>query len=352
MAINNLIPRGVAEFRTGDNGRREFKVEVEKVNLAAGTLLNVLVDNVKVGELNIASNLETELELDSGQGQFVPQILPDTTVVVTSQAGTTVVAGSFNMHLVATQGNDIDRAPFFVEQQYRDFFDREPDDNGLAFWIGQISRCGDDAQCIEHQRVNTSGAFFLSIEFQNTGYLLYRFHVASFDRMPRRVNFLIDLQAIAQGVVVNAPGWQETLEANKRAVAEAWVNRPEFRQIYDGKNNGQYVDMLYSNAGVTPSPEVRRALVAGLDARTETRATVLRKIADDGQFYGREFNAAFVLMQYFGYLHRNPDEGADANMDGYNFWLNKLNEFNGDFHRADMVESFIRASEYRNRFEN
>ncbi len=352
VAINGLIPRGVAESRTREDGRRKFKVEVEKVNLPAGTLLNVLVDSLKVGELTIASILEAELELESENGQFVPRVMPNSTVVVATQSGTTVVAGSFNTSLVPTQGNDIDHTPFFVEQQYRDFFDREPDDSGLSFWTSQITRCGGDAGCVEHQRANTSGAFFLSIEFQNTGYLLYRFHKASFNRIPRRVGFLIDLQAIGQGVVVNAPGWETKLEANIRAVADAWVSRAEFRQIYDGKTNTQYVDMLYANAGVTPSPEVRSALITGLNSGTETRATVLRKVADDRQFYEREFNPAFVLMQYFGYLHRNPDEGPDNNFDGYNFWLNKLNEFNGDFHRADMVESFIRASEYRNRFDN
>lgn len=315
-------------------------------------MLNVLVDNVKVGELRIAGNHEAKLELKSDDGQNVPQIGMNNAVVVTTETGATVLAGSFNTSRAPVQGNEIDYTQFFVEQQYRDFFDREPDDSGLSFWTGQISGCGNNADCVEHQRNNTSGAFFLSIEFQNTGYLLYRFNKASFNRMPRRVNFLIDMQAIGQGVVVNAPGWEDKLAANKRAVADAWVNRPEFKQLYDGKTNAQYVDALYANAGVTPSPDVRGALVAGLDSGTETRATALRKVADDGEFYQREFNAAFVLMQYFGYLHRNPDEGENNDLSGFNFWLNKLNEFGGDFHRADMVESFIKAGEYRNRFGN
>ena len=64
----------------------------------------------------------------------------------------------------------------------------------------------------------------------------------------------------------------------------------------------------------------------------------------------RELNPAFVLMQYFGYLQRNPDEPPDTNLDGYNFWLNKLNEFGGDFRRAEMVKAFLVSTEYRARF--
>jgi uncharacterized protein (TIGR03118 family) len=88
----------------------------------------------------------------------------------------------------------------------------------------------------------------------------------------------------------------------------------------------------------------RDSLVAGLNGATETRATVLRKVAEAAELQSREFNAAFVTMEYFGYLRRDPDTA------GFNFWLNKLNAFNGDFIKAEMVKAFISASEYRQRF--
>ena len=59
---------------------------------------------------------------------------------------------------------------------------------------------------------------------------------------------------------------------------------------------------------------------------------------------------AFVLMQYFGYLQRSPDDPPDGNLSGYNFRLSKLNEFNGNFAPAEMVKAFISAGEYRKRF--
>jgi hypothetical protein len=49
-------------------------------------------------------------------------------------------------------------------------------------------------------------------------------------------------------------------------------------------------------------------------------------------------------MEYFGYLRRDPDTR------GFNFWLTKLNDFGGDFRRADMVKAFLDSGEYRQRF--
>jgi hypothetical protein len=204
---------------------------------------------------------------------------------------------------------------------------------------------------VEARRVNTSGAFFLSIEFQETGYLLYLFNKASFGTMPRRNDFLVRMQAVAQGLVVGQEGWQAKLAANKAAAAESWVAREDFQQRFGSLSNAQYVDALFTNAGVFASDAARAVLVQGLESGAETRATVLRKVADNAEFRRREQNPAFVLMQYFGYLHRNPDEGPDADLSGFNFWRQKLDDNGGDFHKAEMVRAFIEASEYRGRFE-
>ena len=74
------------------------------------------------------------------------------------------------------------------------------------------------------------------------------------------------------------------------------------------------------------------------------RAAVLARVVEDSDFKTAELNRAFVLMEYFGYLRRNPDA------DGYNFWLGKLNEFNGNYVAAEMVKAFISSAEYRQRF--
>jgi uncharacterized protein (TIGR03118 family) len=417
---------------------------------------------------------------------------------------------------VAPTTNPIDEASFFVRQHYLDFLNREPDAAGLAFWTNEITTCGVNAACIENKRVNVSAAFFLSIEFQRTGYLAYTTHRAAFGESasgsPAPIlygNFMRDVQALQKGFVFGAPGADAVLEANKVAYFNEFVTRPEFAFKYPSTlTNEQYVDNLLASAGLSPSqvrlfvvnltngqevppavpttttgvarpasfgtarfqfneaqtalsftatisnidvttsqtadtndnltaahihagpavapgvngpvvwgffgapfndnnpndqvffptgpvggtfsgkwdaPEgngttlaaqlsnlregrayinfhtrqfgggeirgnfpavdsFRNSLVAALNGATMTRAQVLRAVAEAEEIQTREFNRAFVAMQYFGYLRRDPDTA------GFNFWLNKLNSFNGNFQNAEMVKAFISSAEYRQRF--
>jgi hypothetical protein len=94
----------------------------------------------------------------------------------------------------------------------------------------------------------------------------------------------------------------------------------------------------------------RDNLVTALTNGTMSRAQVLRAVAEDADLANSEKNRAFVLMQYFGYLRRNPNDPQDSDYGGYEFWLGKLNAANGDFIAAEMVKAFITADEYRHRF--
>ncbi|MBV9927658.1 MAG: TIGR03118 family protein [Acidobacteria bacterium] len=414
--------------------------------------------------------------------------------------------------------NPIDDPSFFVRQHYLDFLNREPDTAGLNFWTNEITSCGGNAACIENKRVNVSAAFFLSIEFQRTGYLAYLTHRAAFGAnaqgSPAPVlygNFERDVQALQRGFVFGQPGADAVLEANKVAYFNEFVTRPEFVSKYPSTlTNDQFVDNLLASAGLSPSqvrlfvvqltngqevpptvpttttgaarpassgtarfqfndaqtamtftatisnidvtgsqtadtndnlvaahihagPSVapgvngpvvwgffgspfndnnpndqvffptagagavggtfsgkwdapegnsttlaaqldnlrsgrayinfhtrqfaggeirgnfpaadtfRNQLVTAMNGGA-TRAQILRMVAEADELNSREFNAAFVTMEYFGYLRRDPDTA------GFNFWLNKLNAFNGNFQNAEMVKAFISSSEYRQRF--
>jgi len=57
-----------------------------------------------------------------------------------------------------------------------------------------------------------------------------------------------------------------------------------------------------------------------------------------------KFNETFVMMEYFGYLRSDYDAG------GFQFWLNKLNQFGGSFEQAEMVKAFIVSGEFRDGF--
>src|SRR5207244_1495552 len=119
----------------------------------------------------------------------------------------------------------------------------------------------------------------------------------------------------------------------------------------------QFVDALFANAGVTPSDSDRTAAInefafTATTADIDARARAVRRVAENSTLAQQEFNRAFVLMQYFGYLHRNPNDAPEAslNFQGYNFWLDKLNSFKGNFVDAEMVKAFINSDEYRHRF--
>jgi len=278
-AIDGLTPKGHAKFVARPDGRRKVEVEAEKVNLPSGTLLNVMIDNAAVGQITLGNGLEGRVELDTQKGNTVPNVTTSSTIVITNPQNATVLSGVFNTVRNDIAGNDIDDDAIFVEQHYNDVLDREGDDNGVDFWEHQIANCGADPACREQTRINTSGAFFLSIEFQDTGYLLYRLNKASFGTMPRRNDFLVEMERVAQGVVVNSPGWQQKLADNKQQEAERWASRQDFHDRFDNKSNRDFVNTLFANAGVTPDQTEIENLVKGLDAGTETRGSALRKIA-------------------------------------------------------------------------
>jgi choice-of-anchor B domain-containing protein len=242
----------------------------------------------------------------------------------------------------------IDYEPFFVRQHYRDFLSREPDEPGLGFWTFDIDQCGANAQCREVKRINVSAAFFLSIEFQNTGYLLYRLQKSSFGTMPTFAAFTPDVRQLAQNVVVGQTGWEQQLESNKRAFVETWVQRPAFLADFPaGMSSDAYVSQLFQRAGVSPTAaEVQTARDAYGSGDVQGRARALRAVVESQTVTLAHKNPAYVLMEYVGYLRRDPDA------EGYNHWLTKLNQFGGDAVAAEMVKAFITSIEYRQRFGN
>jgi hypothetical protein len=244
--------------------------------------------------------------------------------------------------------NPIDDAHFFVKQHYIDFLGREADQGGLNFWADQITACGTDAGCIDHMRTQVSKAFFLSIEFQQTGYYVHRFYRAAFARMPTTGEFAADKGLVSAGVVVGSPGWESTLNFNKVSFANTFASRSNFTSFYNGLNNQQFVDQLIANTGAPFAADFRNDLINGLNGGAYSRAEALRRIVEYQPYIDKEFNPAFVMMQYFGYLRRHPSEPPDnAAMEGYFFWLDKLNTQGS---QNEMVRAFLTSTEYRNRF--
>ena len=264
----------------------------------------------------------------------------------------TVVGGwSLTLTTTASTLNFIDDAQYFVHQHYRDFLNREPDAGGLAYWTERITQCGSDARCIHEQRIGVSAAFFIELEFQDTGYYVYRFYKASFGRQPTFAEFTSDRSKVIGG---------SNLEAKKQAFADEWVQRVAFTQAYPiTMSNTEFVNKVFEMAGLSAAPydAQRQQEIAAMNAG-RSRALVLRDVIEipdfknipdpNGPRYSElkqisQYNPAFVLMQYFGYLRRNRDQN------GYDFWLDILNNRDPNNYRG-MVCSFLTSTEYQLRF--
>ncbi|HSS22426.1 MAG TPA: right-handed parallel beta-helix repeat-containing protein [Pyrinomonadaceae bacterium] len=278
-----------------------------------------------------------------------------------SQVGHQTNAAFTGTQTGATQ-NPLDATAYFVRQQYLDFLGREPDEAGLKFWYDNIERCGADETCRSVQRVNTSAAFFLSIEFQQTGYLAYRVNKAAFGSLPNAPvpvefnAFMSDKAELGREVIVNQVGWQMVLERNTQAYLNAFVQRQQFSSAFPATMTPEeFVDRLCANAGIAVAGNERATILAEFGSAANSsdlaaRARALRLVAENSALKPQQLTRAFVLMQYFGYLRRDPNSGPDVDYSGFNFWLNKLDNFNGDYQRAEMVKAFLVAGEYRRRF--
>ncbi|HKR02112.1 MAG TPA: Calx-beta domain-containing protein [Pyrinomonadaceae bacterium] len=227
--------------------------------------------------------------------------------------------------------NPVDDASFFIRQHYLDFLNREPEPGGFQGWLDILNSCPADATYCD--QVEVSSAFYRSAEFQQGGYFTYRFYAAALGRVPHFGEFMPDLARVS--------GFQtaEQLEASRAAFIEDFAARPEFKARYESLTDpAAYVNAILNTAGI--SLPQKQALIDDLAAGRRTRAGVLRAIVESAEVYRKFYNEAFVVMQYFGYLRRDPDIL-------YLEWIKTLDR-TGDY--RVMINGFIKSDEYRSRF--
>jgi hypothetical protein len=233
----------------------------------------------------------------------------------------------------SSAGNPIDSTPFFVRQNYIDFLGREPDSSGNAGWQSMLNTCASgDTSC---DRIEVSSRFFRSAEFQERGYFVYRFYSASFGRKPNYEEFIPDVAKVS-GFLTEAEK-----EANKAAFADEFVQRADFKSRYDVQTTPTaYVNALIAASGLSSHPS-HDGWIAGLQSGSLSRAQVLRQLAESQELSQKYSTEAFVVMQYFGYLRRNPDK----------FYLDWIVIMNQDpLNYRNMVNGFMNSTEYRQRF--
>ncbi|HZG52974.1 MAG TPA: DUF4214 domain-containing protein [Pyrinomonadaceae bacterium] len=230
----------------------------------------------------------------------------------------------------------IDDSDFFVQQQYIDFLSRFPEADGFKAWMDVLETCKGDQNCLGGaggKRVLVSKSFFESQEFRFKGYFVYRFYKASLGRLPTYPEIVAGMRSVTG---------QTSAEvfAKRDAFAAAWPSRADFAAKYPASlTPGEYVNRLLETAGITVGNKDQ--LIAGLSNGSETRTSVLRKIVESAELEAKEYNPAYVAMQYYGYLRREPEEA------GYKAWLDYLSKNPGDYNT--MVWGFVYSAEYRNR---
>jgi Subtilase family/Calx-beta domain/Peptidase inhibitor I9 len=233
--------------------------------------------------------------------------------------------------------NPIATNALFVRQHYADFLNREPDPVGFQGWQDILNNCppsGIGSNGFYCDRIEVSSDFFRSPEFQGQGYVIYRYYAAALGRNPTYAEFFTDLARIS--------GFQTDAEreANKVKLFEDYAQRPEFISYYNSLDSTGYVDQLASMANVTLSN--RDQLINDLNTGQKNRSQVLRDVCDFNQaVYQAFYNEAFVVMQYFGYLRRDPDAS-------YLDWIQIMNNNGGDY--RVMINGFMNSNEYVLRF--
>jgi uncharacterized delta-60 repeat protein len=249
---------------------------------------------------------------------------------------------AFTGSVVSDSANPLDSSEYFVREQYVDVLGREPDEGGFNYWSDQINRCGADAECIRVQRISVAAAFFMAQEFQESGSFIYNMYAGTLGRRPLFAEYALDRQQVVGGA---------DLDSEKTAFAQSFVQRAEFATKYQANATAEsFVEALIQSvqsSGFDLSTERANLVDAYSSGGTivESRVLVLRAIADNAAFKQSQYNAAFVLTEYFGYLRRDPDQG------GYDFWLNVLNNREPENFRG-MVCAFITSTEYQRRFSS
>jgi Tol biopolymer transport system component len=268
----------------------------------------------------------------------------DETVTATLSNTMGAVLGSRNTATLTILDNDTaapnvnpnDNAQFFVNQHYLDFLNRAPDQGGLEYWTSRITECGNNLPCLLARRNAVSAAFFIETEFQATGFFVYRLHKAAFGVVPTRQQFIGDRSRVVGG---------PTFEADKTALLNDFVMRDAFLIQYpDTLTPEEFVNKLFDTAALIPFTAERQRLAQDMH-NGKTRAQVLAEVIEIPEFRTREFNPAFVVMQYFAYLGRDPEPA------GFAFWLNVLNNREPN-NFLGMVCSFITSTEYQLRFSS
>jgi hypothetical protein len=262
-----------------------------------------------------------KLQSNSGEIAFVP-------------GGVTIDPG-----VVSPAANPIDDYRFFIYQHYNDLLGREPGADNVEKLVAAFTQCGSRNECLRARRLELSTTL-LTQEVPTTGVFLYSLYSTGLGRRPRLSEYENDRNALRNN---NA-------ENNRLTFSLAFVERTEFQRKYPATlSANEFVDHLLNSLPKVQNESLsieRANLLSLYDGTNSGRAAIVNRINNDSGVSDGFYNHAFVMVQYFSYLRRDPDES------GFNFWVNTLKSKplrDGSAARS-MVCAFLSSTEYQNRF--
>jgi hypothetical protein len=295
--------------------RCDYAYSVGKLNFAAGQASRDIIIPI-VNDVYVEGSETFTITLSNSTGGDLGVPSSATITILDNDSG--------------VAANPIDNNEFLIRQLYIDFLGRLPDQAGLAAWLGILNNCPvDDVHC---DRIEVAHGFAHSEEFASRGYFIYRFYRAALGRVPHYSEFIPDMARVSGFLSA------QELEAAKVDFINDFMSRPEFTSRYNGTDATAYVNLLEQTALVTlPN---KQQLINDLTAGTKTRAQVLRIAMETAEVYAKYYNEAFIVMNYFGFLRRDPDAAFQA-------WIDIFNHTN-DY--RTIINGFINSLEYRQRF--
>lgn len=252
--------------------------------------------------------------------------------------------------------NPILNTPLFVRMHYLDFLSREPEADEP--WSKLLDGCANpfnldpESPSVGCDRITVSRSFYGSPEFSLKGFYVFNFYRVAFGRLPAYDEIIKDMSSVTGQTPADT-------FAQRAAFAASFSGRQEFIESYATLADAAFVDALLHRYGLqqitTPDPAdpeggvkvvLKREDLTGRLAVTGpsalTRAQVLRAVVESDEVKASEFNAAFVAMQYYGYLRRTPEE------EGYQDWLRVINQDPSNV--RVMIHGFMNSAEYLLRF--
>jgi hypothetical protein len=169
---------------------------------------------------------------------------------------------------------------------------------------------------------------------------LYRMLLTVSGKMPRYSDFMQAINDAAAQVDLGSDTESEEYSNNLKKVAAKITAETALQEL----DNRHYVNRLITNSGIAFDDRDENDLVRLLDQKGQSRADILLKIANDERIIEKDKDRSLLLLYYFGYLRRNPDDPPDGNLNGFNFWLRDLAQYGNT---AKIANAFQESGEFQ-----